>query len=197
MLPFQQLTKPGETLAVTFWNTCPFLVHPVCRNAFIGDMMHVIGPNLNFNPLTMGTNHGGMKGLVHVCLGHPYVIFEAARNGFPQRVNHTQGLITLANGFQDDTERYDVIDVLQIQVLGDHLLVYAKDILGSAVHFPLQAEIRQLFLDDTPDFLDVTLALLFIPFQATNNLLIHIRIKIGEGKVLQLGPDPVNTEPPS
>ena len=138
-----------------------------------------------------------MKGLVHVCLGHPYVIFEAARNGLPKRVNHTQGLITLANGFQDDAKRYDVINVLQIQVLGDHLLVYAKDVLGPAVHFPLQPEIRQLFLDDTLDFLDVTLALLLIPSQATNNLLIHIRIKIGKGKVLQLGPDPVNTEPAS
>jgi len=125
-----------------------------------------------------------MKGLVHVCLGHPYVIFEAARNGFPKRVNHTQGLITLANGFQNDAKRYNVIDLLQIQVLGNHLLVYAEDVLGPTVHFPLQPEICQLFLDDTLDFFYITLALLLIPFQATNNLLIHIRIKIGKGKIL-------------
>ena len=84
LLPLQQLAKPGEALAVAFRDTPPFFVHPVCRYTLIGNAMHLLGSDLNLNPLAIWTNYSGMKGLVHIGLGHPYVIFETPRDRFPE-----------------------------------------------------------------------------------------------------------------
>jgi len=78
-------------------------VQPVSRATKLGPVMHLPGPNLNFQRLTVGTNDGRMQRLIHVRLWLPYEILEPPRNRFPEfAVYDGEGAIALFDGIDDN-----------------------------------------------------------------------------------------------
>ena len=120
-MPIDDSVQPcqvGRTFVVV-------LVVPVGGNAELGTAMHFKGPDLDFKRFTAGTNHGGVKRLVEVELGHRHVVLEAPLNWLPSCVNRTERRVTVLYGANDDSDRYEVEDFVEVATLHDHFLVDA------------------------------------------------------------------------
>src|SRR5580693_5332441 len=80
LLPFHQLPQPREALRVLLGDAAAaLLVLPVSRDAPLGDAVHLVGADLDFDPLTPGPDDGSVKRLVHVGLREGDVVREATR----------------------------------------------------------------------------------------------------------------------
>ena len=80
-----------------------------------------------------------MQGLVTVWLRHRNVIFETARDRRVHFMDDTERCIAVFDGFHDDADRKEVIDLIQRLVLVDHLFVDAEKVLDSSVDICLNA----------------------------------------------------------
>src|ERR1041384_2261388 len=60
-LPFEQLSKPGESLNVADLKILAVFVAPVGGDSFLGDPMHFMGANLNLDALAIRPEHTGMQ----------------------------------------------------------------------------------------------------------------------------------------
>ena len=83
LLPFKQLSKPGKPLDVAHLEIFALFVTPVRRDPLLRDPVHLMSPDLNFDALTVGTDHAGMKRLVHVRFWQGDIILESSWNGPP------------------------------------------------------------------------------------------------------------------
>jgi hypothetical protein len=79
----------------------------------------ISGCGSGFRCVPRGPDDGGVQRLVHIGLGACDVVLEFDVDGFPQRVDVAQGLVALGYRFQDDAKGYDVVDILEAQILGE------------------------------------------------------------------------------
>lgn len=94
--------------------------------------MHLLGADLDFDPLALGPDDRGMQALVAVGLGHGNIVFEAARHGLPLRMDKAEHRVTVAYVLDDDAESQNVVHIVERQILLGHLLVDAVDMLDAA-----------------------------------------------------------------
>src|SRR5680860_1868564 len=92
------------------------------RDSELRRLIHVVRTYLNLQGLTLRPYHCGMKRLVHVELGHGYVVFEATRQWFPQCVDDAQGPITVLDGGDEQSEGGQIIDLIELLALASCLL---------------------------------------------------------------------------
>src|SRR3990172_10520799 len=109
--------------------TCFLLVPPVRRDPVLRQGVHLLGPDLDLHHLGVGTEHGGMQGLVEVRLRHRDVVLEPARDRPPEAVHDAKRLVTLPYRPGDDTEPDQVVDVIEVDPLARHLVEDARDVL--------------------------------------------------------------------
>ena len=94
-------------------------------HAFFGQPVHFLGADLNLDALAARTDHRGVQALVHVGLGHGDVIFKTPGDRFPDGVHEAKHGITFADGFDDNAEGYQIVDLIDGQALDAHLVVDA------------------------------------------------------------------------
>ena len=83
LVPLQQLAQPGELLLEPWIGLlAPLLVAPVRRDAVLGGVVHLRGPDLNLERLPLA-DHRGVQGLVAAGLGVRDVVVDLARDGLP------------------------------------------------------------------------------------------------------------------
>ena len=75
-----------------------------------------------------------MKGLIHIGLGHGYIILEPARNRYIRLMNHAQSRIALSYGINNYPYGKEIVDLIQSLVLIYHLPVNGEEMLCSAVN---------------------------------------------------------------
>src|ERR1700730_11226094 len=126
---------------------------PVCRA-----LVHAPGPDLQFHRLAAGTDDRGVQRLVHVELRHRDVVLEPSGDGVPPRVNGAEGRVTVADGIDQDTDAHQVVDVVEADVPGDHLLVDRVIVLGPAGRRVLDLGLVQVITDVLDHFLQEGLA---------------------------------------
>ena len=63
------------------------LVGPVGGDPVFGDLVHLVGPDLDFQRPALRPNHGGVQGLVAVSLWHGDVVLKPARHRGPGSVD--------------------------------------------------------------------------------------------------------------
>ncbi len=129
------------------------LVHPVRRNPVIGDMLHLLGTDLDLD-IHVHPEQSGVDGLVAIGLGHGYVILEAARKGFVEAVYGTKDPVAVVFGIGDDPERVNVHDFMEGFLLELHLVVDAVQVLFPAQNPPRQAALFKLLLQFATNILD-------------------------------------------
>src|SRR5438105_2218856 len=76
-LPFQQLSQPRVSLDIAHLEIFALFVAPVRGDTFLGDTVHFMGANLNFDALSVGSDHAGVERLIHVDLGQGDIILES------------------------------------------------------------------------------------------------------------------------
>ena len=62
------------------------LVEPVRGNAFLGNVVHLAGADLDLDRRAEGADEGGVQGLVAIGLGNGNVVLELAGNRLEQAV---------------------------------------------------------------------------------------------------------------
>ena len=129
--------------------------------------MHLIGANLHFEAVAKGPNHRRVQRLIHVGLRYGDVVFKATWQRLPERVDKPQRLVTGGHRLHDQSEGDDIVDLIELDAPGPHLLIDAVEVLEA----PLDLETREVVLgqlgaQDRLDFLDVFFAGLFLLLHA-------------------------------
>ena len=69
--------------------------------------------------------------MVEVELGHRHVVLEAPLNWLPSCVNRTERRVTVLYGANDDPNRDEIKDFVEVATLHHHFLVDASQVLWS------------------------------------------------------------------
>ena len=138
LLPLQNLAQPGQfflfLLRSRFLAVGGLFVFPVCSDTVFCNSVHLISTDLNLKRLSVRSDQGCMQGLVTVWLRHRNVIFETARDRRVHFMDNTERCIAVFDGFHDNADRKEVIDLIQRLVLVDHLFVDAEEMLHSSIY---------------------------------------------------------------
>ena len=102
----EQLAQPAILLSLGL--AAVLLVAPVCRDAQLGDLVHLAGTDLHLDALTLRPDDAGMERAVIVGLGRRDIVFEPARHDRVMAVDDAQRLVALLDRFDRDTEGHDV-----------------------------------------------------------------------------------------
>ena len=194
LLPLHQPSQPGKILVALFARSL-LLVMPMRRDAFFRRAVHLLGADLQLDALALGTQHGGMQGLVHVGFRQGDVVFEASGNGFPEGMDDTQDGIAVAHGVGDDPNGQQVVDFLERQLLALHLLVNAVVMLRPSGKPATDVHLREFLGYGFLHLRQVAFARVRLARELGLDVPERPRMQIEEGKVFQLGLHPGNAEP--
>ena len=104
--------------------------------------------------------------------------------------------VTVRDRFHEHTHSKKIVNLVQILVLGDHLLVDAKIMLDAAVNRALDTVLLKRGLDLVHDLRDILLALLFAAVHVLNELVVLFRFQITQRQVIQLDLEARYTQAP-
>ncbi len=99
------------------------LVAPVRGDAEFGGPVHVLRADLHLQRLTVGADDGGVQRLVDAIARLGDVVLEPARHRLPQRMHHTDRRVAVADLVAQDANADQVVDIVEVLTLDDHLLV--------------------------------------------------------------------------
>ena len=133
------------------------LVQPMTGDAVVRHLGHVLGADLHFDRRAVGTEQGGVQGLVAIGLGDGDVVLEAARNRFVEAVRHAQCPVARIFVVHHDPQAEHVHDLAERLALAFHLVVDRVQVLLAATHLGrhalrLESGLQRLagFLDQRP-----------------------------------------------
>ena len=108
MLPFQNMTQPCQflffTLRVLCLTAAGLLVFPVGSNTVFRRTVHLIGTDLYFKRLSVGTDQRRVQRLVIVWFRHGDIIFKTSGNRFIHLMDDPQRRIAFLIGIHDNTD---------------------------------------------------------------------------------------------
>jgi len=165
----------------------------VRRDTILGDLVHLLGADLDFQRLAVQADYGGVQRLVQVVLGHSDIVVELARDGPPQAVNDPQHVVALAHLFDNDAHAAHVIDLVEIAALGLHLGVDAIDVLWSAGDAGVDPLRLQALSQDADDAFQVGSTFRAALGEKVGDLAVLVRVEVAESEILELPLELPNT----
>ena len=171
------------------------LVAPVGRDAVLGPVVHLRGPDLHLDRLAVQPDHRRVQRLVHVELGRVDVVLEAPVHRGPDGVDGAQRGPAVLLGLDDDPDGDQVVDVVELLAPHDHLLVDGPQVLRPPGDVGHDAHVVQALahVDEHP--LEVLLALRRPGRHHLLDLGVALRVQRGEGEVLELPAHLLHPEP--
>ena len=110
-------------------------------------------------------------------------------------MDHAQRFVALGYAGQDDAKGHDVVDVLEGQILGSHLLVNAVVFFVAAQHPEGGVDRLHMLADDPHDLLDVIFPLRLAFGHHLANLFVGFGFGVHEGNIFQFMLHPIDPEP--
>ena len=126
-LNFHQALEPGGGAGLDVARVKVVLEHPLREDAVFGDLMHLLGADLEFDGSTVGADHGRVQALVTVELRNGDEVLEAAVDGLVESVQGAERKVAVVDRAHDDAEAVDVEGVRERLVVLAHLVVDAVD----------------------------------------------------------------------
>src|SRR5690606_20884143 len=197
LLPVDELPQPGHVggSALGFAAVVALLlVLPVRGDAVFCAPVHGAGADLQFHRAAFRADHGGVQGLVHVELRHRDVVFEPPRHRIPAGVNDAERRVAVADAVHNDADTDQVVDLVEPDIAGDHLLVDRVVVLGPAAHGGFDFGFPQVGGDDLNDLLQVDVAPGGAFRDQAGDLVEAFGVQGGEREVLQLPLDGVHAQ---
>ncbi len=173
------------------------LVPPVGGDAVLGPAVHLLGPDLHLDRLSLQAHHRRVKRLVEVELRAVYVVLETALNGAPDRVDGPERRPAVLLGADDDTDPDEVVDVGELLAPHDHLLVDAPVVLRTAGHLGADAGAREPVAHGDQHPRQVLVALGVAHRDHLLDLRVLLRVQGREREVLELPLEILDAEPVS
>ena len=164
-------------------------------DAVLGRAVHVAGADLHLERLALGPDHRGVQRLVHPVAGLGDVVLEPARHRLPQRVHHADGRVAVADLLAQDPHADQVVDVVEVAALDDHLLVDRPVVLGPALHDRVDLRRRKGGVDLGPHLGQVGVARRRPIGDQAHDLLVLLRVQDRERQILELPLHRRHTEP--
>ena len=155
-------------------------------DAHFGDMVHFIGPNLDFQRFPLDTDHRRVQGLVHVRFRYGNEILEPVGNRFPQGMDHAQRAIALLERVNQNPHGRQVVNLAELFVIPLHFAKNAVKMFRTAVDLGLDADFAQLLPQNHNRFLDDGFPLLALLPDLVHQLVVFFRLQIPERQILQL-----------
>ncbi len=162
------------------------LVAPVGGDAALGPLVHLQGADLDLDRFALRPHHRRVQRLVEVELGHGDVVLEPPGDRVPQRVDGPERPVAVLHRVDDDPDAHQVVDLVELTALDDHLLVDRPVVLRPPGHLGVDVEVGQALADVGHDLLEVE-----APFGRPGghhllDLGVALGVQDGEGEVLQL-----------
>src|SRR5215471_15394069 len=104
-LPLDQLTHPRDALIVIGRTATALLIFPMRGDAFFGDLVHFVRPNLNLEVPSAGAHNRSVERLVHVRPRDSDEVLDPAGYRVPFVMDYAQGGITVLHRVGDDPDR--------------------------------------------------------------------------------------------
>ena len=167
--------------------------------AALGNLVHALGADLDFDPFVLRTHDGDVEALVAVRLRDGNPILEALR----VRLVHIRddgidlpalGAFAFERRVEDDADGEEVVDVLELDLLLLELIIYRMYRLGAAFDFELEARLFQLLLDRGDELGDVGVARTLRLVQLLLDEVELLAVGIFERQILQFALDGVETQ---
>ena len=201
-LPVQQLTHPGHVVDLGRRvagrggvASLGLLVPPVRGDAVFGGLVHVEGADLHLQRLAFRTHHRGVQRLVHPEAGLGDVVLETPGDGLPQRMHHPDRGVTVAHLVAQDAHADQVVDVVEVAALDDHLLIDRPVVLGPAFDDGTDLRRRQSRVDLGAHLGQVGVARRGPVGDQPHDLLVLLRMQDRERQILELPLDGGHTQP--
>ena len=199
-LPVEQLAHPRhlvdvDGLAPPVAAAARLLVAPVRGDAVLGGAVHLVGADLHLERLAVRPDHRGVQRLVHAEPRLRDVVLEPARHRLPQRVHHAHRGVAVAHLVDEHAHADQVVDVVEVAALDDHLAVDRVVVLGPALDRRGDPRRVELLHDLVDDLLEVGVAGRGPGGDQPDDLGVLLRVQDREGQVLQLPLDRGHPEP--
>ena len=174
-----------------------FLVAPVRGDAVLGGAVHVVGADLHLQRLALRPDDGGVQRLVHAVARLGDVVLEPAGHRLPQRMHHAHSGIAVADLVAQDPHADQVVDVVEVAALDDHLLVDRPVVLRPALHDGGDLRLAQCGIDLGAHLGQVGVARRRPVGDQTDDLLVLLRVQDRERQVFELPLDGRHAQPMS
>src|SRR5690606_29676166 len=195
VVPVHELSQPGDFGFEALIALRAFLVAPVGGDTVFGDLVHLIGADLDLDRMRLRPDDGRMEALVHALLRRRDVVVDLAGNRVPLAVYQAKDAVAVLHRVHENTDADNIIDLLERPVLAVHLPVDRVDVLLAAVHLGLDVRAAQQLVQLGGDLLEHRLGVFAARFDLGRDRRILGRLEIAKGQVLELGHDLPNTQP--
>ena len=126
---FLDAVEPVVHLVVSLSHHAVLLVHPVGGDAFLGDVVHAAGADLDFHPDARVAQEGAVQCFVAVGLGVLHPVPQALRHVAVDARDDGEDVVALVSlaflgtrvGVKDDADGVEVVDLVEGHALGLHL----------------------------------------------------------------------------
>ena len=133
LLPLDQLPQPAEVLLVRLGADAAFLVLPVRGDAFLGDPVHVDGPDLDLEGQAAVADDRRVQRLVAVRPRHRDEVLDPSRDRLPGLMDDAERGVAVLHRIGDDADGDQVVDLLELDLLPFQLQEDAVEALDAAV----------------------------------------------------------------
>ena len=163
-----------------------FLVEDMRGDAVLGDLVHLLGADLQLDALVAGADHGGVDRAVVVLLRRRDVVLEAAGHDRPGGVDDAERAIAGLDVVDDDAEAEDVGQLLEADRLALHLGPDRKRLLAPAIDPRAEPVLAQILGELALDLADQIAVALGERIEPLHHHRIGFGIEGAEGQILQL-----------
>ena len=190
-----QISRWGEDIDVSFFlydGAFDTFVGPVSSHSLLRYFIHSFGTNLHLYPSLIGTQDRSMKRLITVLFGNGEPVAQTLGIGSEDIGNEgidlpAIGLLSLQRGIEDDADRKEIINLIDITMLRLHLMIDGVNRFRTSFDGKFEACIREFFLQRGYEPRDILFPLGFLCVQRVRDILIGIVFEELEREVLHLG----------
>ena len=133
-VPFdlEQPAEPGHLFPRHILARAALLVDHMCRDPILGQLVHLLGANLDLEWASLRPDYRCVESLVHVRSGHGDHVLEPTRQRLPEGVDYANRSVTVLDRVDDHPHRGQIEDLVELLPAAGHLGVDRIEVLGSA-----------------------------------------------------------------
>ena len=181
-------------LAGLFLRSAGLLILPVRCDTELCRTVHLEGTDLDLERYTVGADDRRMQRLVHVRLRHRDVVLEAARNRSVHLMDYAERRIAVPHRFHDDTDRKQIIDLVDGLILVHHLTVDGEEVLHTSADLGIDARLLDMLRDLRDDVSDPGFSGFLLQVDLRREIIVDIRLEVLQRQIIHLDLDLTDTE---
>ena len=158
----------------------------MCGDSNLCHVVHGAGTDLHLKRSPIKGDHRRVQALIKVVFRHCNVVIKLTRDWAPHRVHRPKRRVALAEVFDHNSDRKDVIDLREVRVLSGHLLVDGVQVLRTTGELCMNARTLQLWTEHLNRSRDICSPSIAAHVNKSGELVISLGLERLKGEVLKL-----------